>query len=69
MRWNSADGIFTTALYSVSGMPRCSLSMSISLSSKSEILSWFGDSNMNVAVSGVSSDLTVMNSWRACAAP
>ena len=40
MRWNSAEGIFTVAAYSVSGMPRCSESMSMSLSSKSEILSW-----------------------------
>ena len=31
-----------TALYSVSGMPRCSLSISISFSSKSLILSWSG---------------------------
>jgi hypothetical protein len=29
MRLNSAEGIFTTHLYSVSGIPKCSLSMSI----------------------------------------
>lgn len=40
IRRNSELGIFTTALYSVSGIPRCSLSMSMSLSSKSLILSW-----------------------------
>jgi hypothetical protein len=40
IRLNSDEGIFTVAAYSVSGMPRCSESMSISLSSKSEILSW-----------------------------
>ena len=40
MRENSVAGMRTTAEYSVSGMPRCSLSMSISLSSKSEILSF-----------------------------
>jgi len=39
MRWNSELGIFTVAAYSVSGIPRCSLSMSINFSSKSEILS------------------------------
>ena len=42
MRMNSEEGILTTAEYSVSGMPRCSLSMSISFSSKSLILSWSG---------------------------
>ena len=36
MRAYSAAGMVTVALYSVSGMPRCSLSMSISLSSKSD---------------------------------
>merc|ERR1711935_1043165 len=40
IRANSALGILTVAAYSVSGMPRCSESMSISFSSKSEILSW-----------------------------
>lgn len=39
MRWNSAELILMVAAYSVSGMPRCSLSMSMSLSSNSEILS------------------------------
>ena len=48
---NSPDGMVTSALYSVSGIPRCSLSMTISLSSKSEIFSWFGDSNMKVMTS------------------
>lgn len=33
MRWNSAEGIWMVHLYSVSGMPSCSLSMSMSLSS------------------------------------
>lgn len=36
---NSAEGILTIAWYSASGIPRCSLSMSISFISKSEILS------------------------------
>lgn len=39
MRWNSPEGIFTTAWYSVSGMPSVSASISSSLSSKSETLS------------------------------
>ena len=43
MRWNSEAGILIWHLYSVSGMPRCSESMSISFSSKSEMRScdWF----------------------------
>ena len=36
---NSADGMRTMAWYSESGMPRCSLSMSMSFISKSAILS------------------------------
>jgi len=36
---NSEDGILTMAWYSASGIPRCSLSISISFISKSEILS------------------------------
>jgi hypothetical protein len=40
MRANSEDGILTMAWYSASGIPRCSLSMSISFISKSAILSW-----------------------------
>lgn len=40
IRWNSFAGMRTTAEYSVSGIPRCSLSMSMSLSSKSDILSF-----------------------------
>jgi len=39
MRWNKPAGILTIALYSVSGMPRCSLSMSKSFNSKSETIS------------------------------
>lgn len=39
MRWNSAEGMRTEAAYSVSGMPRFSLLMSMSLSSNSETLS------------------------------
>ena len=42
MRANSADGILTVALCSVSGMPRCSESMSMSFSSKSDTRSWSG---------------------------
>ena len=55
MRWNSLEGIRTVAVYSVSGIPSCSLSMSISLSSKSLMRSWFSLSNMNVIVSPWSS--------------
>lgn len=55
MRWNSCAGIRTVAVYSVSGMPSCSLSMSISFSSKSLMRSWFSLSNMNVMVSPWSS--------------
>lgn len=40
MRWNSPEFILMVAEYSVSGMPRCSLSMSMSLSSNSEMRSW-----------------------------
>ena len=58
MRWNSLDGIRTVAVYSVSGMPSCSLSMSISFSSKSLMRSWFSLSNMNVIVSPWSSACT-----------
>lgn len=47
-------------LYSVSGIPRGSESMSISFSSKSAILSCLGDSNMSVRASAVSSALSVM---------
>jgi hypothetical protein len=36
---NSAEGILTIAWYSASGIPRCSLSMSINFISKSAILS------------------------------
>lgn len=39
MRWNSEEGMRTTHWYSVSGIPRCSASISINLSSKLEILS------------------------------
>uniref|UniRef100_A0A7C9DUG3 Uncharacterized protein n=1 Tax=Opuntia streptacantha TaxID=393608 RepID=A0A7C9DUG3_OPUST len=57
---NSADGILIIAWYSASGIPRCSLSMSISFISKSAILSWLGLSNMKVTVSLPSSALMVM---------
>ena len=40
MRWNSTDGILMVTAYSVSGIPKCSLSMSMSFNSKSEIFSW-----------------------------
>jgi len=36
MRWNSVADILIEALYSVSGMPRCSLSMSMSFISQSD---------------------------------
>mmetsp|Transcript_833 Transcript_833/g.2949 ORF Transcript_833/g.2949 Transcript_833/m.2949 type:complete len:229 (-) Transcript_833:7-693(-) len=38
--WNSPADIFTVVEYSCSGMPRCSESMSINLSSNSETRSW-----------------------------
>ena len=38
--WNSPAGMRTVALYSVSGMPRFSLLMSISFSSNSDTRSW-----------------------------
>ena len=50
------------AVYSVSGIPRCSLSIAISRSSKSEILSWLGLSNMNVRESESSSVFSVIMS-------
>ena len=40
IRWNSPAGSFTVASYSASGMPRCSLSMSISFRSNSLSRSW-----------------------------
>lgn len=40
IRWNSAAGSFTVASYSASGMPRCSLSMSISFRSNWDTRSW-----------------------------
>ena len=55
MRWNSALGIVTVHLYSVSGMPRFSLSMSMSLSSKSETRSPSVLSKQNLTVSPSSS--------------
>ena len=39
MRWNSPEDMRTVAMYSVSGMPRCSLSMSISFMLNSEMRS------------------------------
>ena len=47
--------LLTVAPYSESGIPSCSESMSISLSSKSEMRSAFLDSNMKVTTSPVSS--------------
>ena len=49
--WNSPEGMVTSELYSVSGMPRCSLSITMSIISKSEIFSWLGLSNMKVTTS------------------
>ena len=43
--------LLTVAPYSESGMPSCSESMSMSLSSKSEMRSAFLDSNMKVTTS------------------
>ena len=37
MRWNSTDGILMVTAYSVSGIPKCSLSMSMSFNSEVEI--------------------------------
>lgn len=62
MRWNSAAGILMVALYSVSGMPRCSESMFMSFISKSEIFVWSADSNMKLMFSPSSSALMVMTS-------
>jgi hypothetical protein len=62
MRWNSDAGILMVAVYSVSGMPRCSLSIAISRSSKSEMRSWLGLSNMKVRESESSSVLRVIMS-------
>lgn len=47
--WNSVAGIRTTAAYSVSGIPRCSLSMSMSLSSKSDIRSFSTHEQLSLA--------------------
>mmetsp|Transcript_24780 Transcript_24780/g.46604 ORF Transcript_24780/g.46604 Transcript_24780/m.46604 type:complete len:203 (-) Transcript_24780:19-627(-) len=62
MRLNSLEGMRMVVLYSVSGMPRWSASMSMSLSSKSLILSWFLLSNMRVKLSAESSALRVIMS-------
>ena len=60
MRWYSEDGILISAEYSWSGMPRCSDSMDMSFRSKSEMRSWFEDSNMSVSWSALSSAFSVM---------
>ena len=62
MRWNSAEGIEMVAAYSVSGMPRCSWSMSMSLMSYSLILSDPLLSNTRLTTSGASSALSVRRS-------
>jgi len=62
MRWNSVEGRRTLHLYSVSGMPRCSESISMSLSSNSEIRSWLGDSKCRARLSVPSSDFNVTTS-------
>lgn len=62
MRWNSAEGMRMVHLYSVSGMPRWSESMSMSLSSKSETLSPLGDSKMSDKVSLSSCVVKLMTS-------
>ena len=67
MRLNSDAGMLMVAAYSVSGMPRCSWSMSISLRSYSVILSVSELSNTRFRTSGASSALSVrMSSF--CAA-
>mmetsp|Transcript_30942 Transcript_30942/g.78974 ORF Transcript_30942/g.78974 Transcript_30942/m.78974 type:complete len:210 (-) Transcript_30942:146-775(-) len=58
-RWNSAEGILTCALYSLSGMPSCSWSISISFISKSATRAWSGASNMRVSLSPSSSAFIV----------
>jgi hypothetical protein len=60
--WNSLDGIWIVVLYSCSGMPRCSESMSISFISKSEMRLLSSASNIIVSVSPSSSDLSVTTS-------
>lgn len=59
IRWNSAAGIETVAAYSVSGMARCSWSISISLMSYSLRRSVSALSNMRLTTSGESSALSV----------
>merc|ERR1719384_443464 len=51
MRWNSVAGISMTVSYSVSGIPSCSWSMSLSLSSKLLYLFWSIDSKMKLTTS------------------
>ena len=67
MRLNSEAGMAMVAAYSVSGMPRCSWSMSMSLRSYSEILSVSELSNTRLRTSGASSALRVRMSsfWAA----
>eukprot|EP01139_Manchomonas_bermudensis_P011337 Amastigsp_a342613_36.p3 type:complete len:108 gc:universal Amastigsp_a342613_36:535-212(-) len=58
--WNSFDDMRTTAMYSVSGMPKRSESMSVSLSSKSETRRCSAASNIRVSTSASSSALRVI---------
>mmetsp|Transcript_85602 Transcript_85602/g.184796 ORF Transcript_85602/g.184796 Transcript_85602/m.184796 type:complete len:254 (-) Transcript_85602:24-785(-) len=62
MRWNSAEGMRMVQLYSVSGMPRCSDSMSISFSSNSETRSCRALSNVMERESVSSAALSVTTS-------
>lgn len=60
--WNSADGIEIVAEYSVSGIPKCSWSMSMSLISYSLNLSLSLLSNTKFTTSGASSAFKVRTS-------
>ena len=58
--WNSLDGILMTASHCCSGIPKCSLSMSISFISYSDALSPFVLSKTNTTVSMLSSALILI---------